>query len=71
MVGRKEEIEILESLKLPEKPAFVAVYGRRRVGKTYFFKDVTQTQKSVFLTLITTLGGWSPMIILNHLSKIP
>ena len=43
MIGRKEAIRSLEWDMEKEEPQFVAVYGRRRVGKTYlirtFFKD--------------------------------
>ena len=43
MIGRKEEIRDLEWDLSKDEPQFVAVYGRRRVGKTYlirtFFKD--------------------------------
>ena len=40
MVGRKEEIAELERLYRSDRPEFVAVYGRRRVGKTYLIKQV-------------------------------
>ena len=39
LIGRHEEIRILEGLKETEKPAFVAVYGRRRVGKTFLIRQ--------------------------------
>jgi AAA+ ATPase superfamily predicted ATPase len=41
--GRGNEIKILEQLLNSPKPEFLAIYGRRRVGKTYliheYFKD--------------------------------
>ncbi len=41
--GREKEIKTLERLLHSTKPEFLAIYGRRRVGKTYliheFFKD--------------------------------
>ena len=41
--AREREIEKLQRLLASEKPEFLAIYGRRRVGKTYliqeFFKD--------------------------------
>ena len=43
MVGRKKEIEELLSYKDSDRAEFVAVYGRRRVGKTYL---VYQTFKN-------------------------
>ncbi|MBQ6083822.1 MAG: ATP-binding protein [Bacteroidales bacterium] len=43
LIGRKEEQEILQRCVDSEKAEFVAVFGRRRIGKTYlvkrFFKD--------------------------------
>ena len=40
MVGRRQEIEELEDLYTSGKTEFVAVYGRRRVGKTYLIDQV-------------------------------
>ena len=41
--GRANEIKILDRLLNSNKPEFLAIYGRRRVGKTYliheYFKD--------------------------------
>lgn len=39
IVGRKREIEELERLYNSDRPEFVAVYGRRRVGKTFLIKQ--------------------------------
>jgi uncharacterized protein len=39
LVGRQEEIAIFDELLSTEKPAFVAVYGRRRVGKTFLVRQ--------------------------------
>lgn len=40
MIGRSKEIRILEEAFDSGRPEFVAVYGRRRVGKTYLIKEV-------------------------------
>ena len=40
MIGRKNEIDILNKLYNSNKSQFVAVYGRRRVGKTYLVNEV-------------------------------
>lgn len=42
MVGRIEEIKILQRLLESPKAEMLAVYGRRRVGKTYLIKNVYQ-----------------------------
>ena len=39
IVGRREEIAELEKLYHSDRPEFVAVYGRRRVGKTFLIKQ--------------------------------
>ena len=40
MIGRKKEITLLNKLYNSNKSQFVAVYGRRRVGKTYLINEV-------------------------------
>ena len=39
MVGRKEEKNYLLSLINEEEPQFIAVFGRRRIGKTYLVRE--------------------------------
>ena len=39
MVGREEEIKILNKYCMIDKNELVAVYGRRRVGKTYLVRE--------------------------------
>ena len=39
IIGRKEEMRELERLTNSGMPEFVAVYGRRRVGKTFLVKE--------------------------------
>ena len=39
IIGRKEEIAELEKLYHSDRPEFVAIYGRRRVGKTFLIKQ--------------------------------
>lgn len=42
-IGRKDELQLLQDVYASDKAEFIAVYGRRRVGKTYliqhFFKN--------------------------------
>lgn len=39
MIGRKEEQELLKSLIDEDEPQFIAVFGRRRIGKTYLVRE--------------------------------
>lgn len=55
MIGRKKESTILTSLKNQDKPAFVALYGRRRIGKTYLIRHVFENQFSFYITGIANV----------------
>lgn len=39
IIGRAEEMKILEQLLKSDQPGLLAIYGRRRVGKTYLIKN--------------------------------
>lgn len=75
IIGRKEEVSILEKIKTSGKPEFVAVYGRRRVGKTYLIRQFFKHQFTFYLTGMANantplqLGNFiSAYRELNHLS---
>lgn len=40
IIGRDKEIEILKAATKDEKSHFIAVYGRRRIGKTFLIREV-------------------------------
>lgn len=44
IIGRKQEQEELLRLYRSDRPEFVAVYGRRRVGKTFLIKQVLKNR---------------------------
>jgi uncharacterized protein len=44
IAGRKEEILLLKSLLLKKESSFLAVYGRRRIGKTYLIREVYEKE---------------------------
>ena len=39
IIGRKKEIQKLDSIIQSKKSEFLAVYGRRRVGKTFLIRE--------------------------------
>lgn len=39
IIGREEEKKVLERLLASDKPEFLAIYGRRRVGKTFLIRE--------------------------------
>lgn len=42
IIGRQREQNILQRLRRTDRSEFLAVYGRRRVGKTYLIKEALQ-----------------------------
>jgi len=40
LIGRESEQSALMSLLEKKESQFVVVYGRRRVGKTYFIREI-------------------------------
>lgn len=48
IIGREREQGLLVELMRSKKAEFIAVYGRRRVGKTYLIKNFMDAQSCVF-----------------------
>ena len=48
IIGRQREQELLKELVKSRKSEFIAIYGRRRVGKTYLIKNLMQSFPCVF-----------------------
>ena len=65
LVGRKKEINILRSCYESNKSEFVAIYGRRRVGKTFLVKELFEKEFTFYATGIlngdkeTQLQAWN------------
>ena len=59
MIGREKEKEELEKLYRSEKAEFVAIYGRRRVGKTYLVDETFKDR------LTFNHAGLSPVDMVN------
>ena len=39
LIGRRQEIELLKRISQDDNSHFVAVYGRRRIGKTFLIRE--------------------------------
>ena len=57
LIGRQAEIEILRQLLKSEKSEFVAIYGRRRVGKTFLIKELFEANYTFYFTGLANVGG--------------
>lgn len=48
IIAREQELEILERLYRSKEPEFLAIYGRRRVGKTFLIRNYFQDKGVYF-----------------------
>lgn len=48
LIGRTQEKQELQNLYHSDKPEFVAIYGRRRVGKTFLVKELFQDKMTFY-----------------------
>lgn len=56
IIGRTEELALLRSLETLHKSSFVAVYGRRRVGKTWLIRTAYEGKFAMQLTGMANVG---------------
>ncbi len=50
LIGREQEIKLLKEYTSSEHPEFVAIYGRRRVGKTYLVNQLFNGKMAFSMT---------------------
>ena len=50
IVGREKELEILEAIYQSNDPHFLAIYGRRRIGKTFLIHEFFES-KGIFFEI--------------------
>jgi AAA+ ATPase superfamily predicted ATPase len=50
IIGRKAEQEYLERMYDSDRPEFIALYGRRRVGKTFLVKELFRNRFTFYIT---------------------
>lgn len=65
LIGREKEVQELERLYRTDKSEFVAVYGRRRVGKTYLINQVFSDR------IVFRHTGITPVDINSRIEKSP
>jgi AAA+ ATPase superfamily predicted ATPase len=75
IVGRYSEQIALQQYVKSEKPEFVAVYGRRRVGKTFLIKEFFKLSFTFYVTGLANAGKKEQMknfnSSLNHYGGMP
>jgi len=68
IVGREHEIEMLQKYLETDKSEFIAVYGRRRVGKTFLIREFFQNKFTLYFSGVANLDKKSQLV--NFLSAI-
>lgn len=61
LIGRKQEIETLEKMYLSDSSEFLALYGRRRVGKTVLIRSLLNAKTEDAFTFDITGAKNAPM----------
>jgi len=70
IIGREEELTTLEECFYSNKPEFLAIYGRRRIGKTLLIRTFFEGKKITFLNTTGTLNGLMKEQIANFTRRI-
>ncbi len=70
LVAREAEVEILENIYASDNPEFLAVYGRRRVGKTYLIRNFFENKKAIFFNVTGSKNGPIQEQISHFISQI-
>lgn len=69
IIGRKEEIALLEKYMSSNHSEFIAIYGRRRVGKTFLIRQYFQNQFAFDMTGIIEGKKAEQMTTFGHALK--
>jgi len=64
-IGRTEEIAQLERFLASERSEFVAVYGRRRIGKTFFVRHVIRNREAFSVTAMDNVSMRDQLLNFN------
>lgn len=70
IVSRKREIAVLESMYHSKKAEFLAIYGRRRVGKTILIDTFCQSKKGLYFSISGTQHAPLAEQLANFMQRI-
>lgn len=70
LIGRKEEKEILHEFFNSNRPELLAIFGRRRIGKTYLIKNFFEEKNCFFFTTTGIQNGTLPTQISRFIKEI-
>lgn len=59
IIGREKEIETIGGMLFSDRPEFLTVYGRRRIGKTFLIKNIMRQRKDIIFFHVTGMKDGS------------
>ena len=68
IIGREKEMQTLDECMKSGRSEFVAVYGRRRIGKTFLIRSMNRGKTPFTHSLLQGSGdrhgglGWKPIL---------
>ena len=65
IISRKDEVGVLKEMLTSKVPEFLALYGRRRVGKTFLIRQFFANKKVVFFNVTGSKNGTMREQIIN------
>lgn len=65
IIGRKKEQDLLQRCLESKRPEFLAVYGRRRTGKTYLIKEYFRNQFAFYATGVANTKTKAQLSVFN------
>lgn len=57
LIGRNEEKIALNDFFETDRPEFLAIYGRRRIGKTFLIKEIFAERDCLFFNVTGIQNG--------------
>lgn len=70
IIGRVREIAMLERIFQSNLAEFIALYGRRRVGKTFLIKNFFETKSCIFFYVSRIKDGYASLQIEEFIKQI-
>src|SRR3990167_1549245 len=68
--GRQEETETLMTILQSKQPEFLALYGRRRIGKTYLIRQAFAKKNVIFFNATGMQGGSRRQQLSHFIDKL-
>ena len=66
LIGREAELKLLNEYINSDRSEFIAVYGRRRVGKTFLIRKAVEDHFAFFMTGMNGVAKGEQLVNFQH-----